>query len=91
MSSRTPSLPSLLSLSLGSCVNAGYTGCCECGDCRAEGLLPCYCDRLCHILGDCCDDILDISCTQAPQGIGDGRVLHVTLIVYMQSLLHMLG
>ena len=35
---------------------AGFTACCEAGDCR--GTPPtCYCDALCHSLGDCCDDI----------------------------------
>ena len=46
----------------GSCVSEGYIGCCESGDCRGGDLTNCYCDELCHRIGDCCNDILDISC-----------------------------
>ena len=47
---------------IGSCVSEGFTGCCESGDCRGGNLTNCYCDELCHRIGDCCDDILNISC-----------------------------
>ena len=42
----------------GSCVSEGYIGCCEDGDCRGGNVTNCYCDELCHQIGDCCDDIL---------------------------------
>ena len=49
---------------VGSCVSKGYTGCCESGDCLGADTVQqsCYCDALCHRLGDCCDDIADVSC-----------------------------
>ena len=43
-------------------MSEGYTGCCESGNCLGGELSSCYCDELCHRLGDCCDDILDIAC-----------------------------
>ena len=62
-----------LSLCIGSCVSGGYTGCCESGDCRGGDLSNCYCDELCHRIGDCCDDILTISCPVP------GRVSHFAI------------
>ena len=53
---------SLLSVSLGSCVIAGYDSCCVSGFCA--GTPPnCFCDYFCSILGDCCNDI-DQICTE---------------------------
>ena len=49
----------------GSCVDAGYTGCCVNGNCEGisgEIPFPCYCDSLCYAFGDCCDDIHLIGC-----------------------------
>ena len=53
-----------LCICTGSCVSRGFTGCCESGDCSGGGFQRpfCYCDELCHHLGDCCDDIDEISC-----------------------------
>ena len=45
-----------------SCLNQGYSECCVDGTCRSvDG--TCYCDQICHLLGDCCDDIADINCS----------------------------
>ena len=49
---------------LGSCLalNVSYSGCCLWAlspTCINEG---CYCDHMCHSLGDCCSDIADIGC-----------------------------
>ena len=49
----------------GSCVDAGYTGCCVNGNCEGKSgeiPFPCYCDSLCYAFGDCCDDIHLIAC-----------------------------
>ena len=40
----------------GSCVAAGFSACCEDEDCRGSPQ-SCFCDELCHGVGDCCDDI----------------------------------
>ena len=46
----------------GSCVEAGYTECCDSalqGDCLAEPTY-CLCDPSCRQFNDCCDDIDEI-------------------------------
>ena len=49
----------------GSCVNAGYTQCCE-DEADCVGSLPgCFCDVSCHLRGDCCHDIHD-TCSETP-------------------------
>ena len=51
-----------LSVSLGSCVNAGFDDCCVSGFCA--GTPPnCFCDYFCTFIGDCCSDI-DQICTE---------------------------
>ena len=45
------------------CASLGLEGCCDDFPgtaCRTQS--GCYCDRLCHSLRDCCDDIIDIGC-----------------------------
>ena len=49
---------------LGSCLalNLSYSGCCVSSlspSCSNNG---CYCDKSCHIYGDCCSDVADIGC-----------------------------
>ena len=49
---------------LGSCLalNLSYSGCCVSSlspSCSNNG---CYCDKACHIYGDCCSDVADIGC-----------------------------
>ena len=50
---------------VGSCVDAGFTGCCIGENCTVFApSLPfsCYCDALCYVYDDCCDDISSIGC-----------------------------
>ena len=54
-------------LILGSCLslNLSYSGCCVLAlspPCKAN---KCFCDQICHMLGDCCSDISDIDCHHA--------------------------
>ena len=45
-------------LSLGSCLEAGFTGCCQDGSqCTGSPTFDCYCDVNCHVFSDCCYDI----------------------------------
>lgn len=49
---------------IGSCLalNLGYAGCCMSyltSKCHNK---DCYCDRACHLFGDCCSDIISIGC-----------------------------
>ena len=49
----------------GSCFDAGYVGCCVdeyCGVTAENISYICFCDALCHKLGDCCYDISLIDC-----------------------------
>ena len=51
-------------LLLGSCLrlNLGYSGCCVTSlspTCYNKG---CYCDQVCYVFKDCCNDIADIGC-----------------------------
>ena len=51
----------------GSCVDAGFTGCCTNNDCEVFSptfASSCYCDVLCYVFDDCCEDITDIGCHQ---------------------------
>ena len=66
---------------LGSCLslNLGYSGCCDYSltfICSDNG---CYCDRLCHIHGDCCSDIASIGCH--PVGITTESYTPITSLV----------
>ena len=50
---------------VGSCVDAGFTDCCIGDNCAVFApSLPfsCYCDALCYVYDDCCDDINSIGC-----------------------------
>ena len=52
-----------MSFPTGSCVNAGFTSCCDPANETAEcGQGECFCDQMCHTLGDCCFDIEAINC-----------------------------
>ena len=45
----------------GSCIDAGYDMCCTDGFCAGvPEEAACYCDSVCLIFGDCCDDFEDI-------------------------------
>ena len=51
----------------GSCLalNLSYSGCCIWSlspPCTNNG---CFCDQTCHILNDCCSDLLDMGCYPA--------------------------
>ena len=46
---------------IGSCVVAGFTGCCT-SFCLVGN---CFCDFACHRVGDCCEDI-DMTCPSIP-------------------------
>ncbi len=52
----------------GSCVEAGFTGCCvptlldDCGRDGMEGVERCFCDRDCYDQGLCCFDIAEVPC-----------------------------
>jgi len=63
------------------CVFGGYPvngGCCKTGNCFVpQG--KCYCDVACHFFGDCCFDILAISC-------GELALLCVWLYYSMPSI-----
>ena len=52
----------MIFLNAGSCVEKGFQGCCtfNCQVYSPTGI--CYCDEICHSVGDCCSDILDIDC-----------------------------
>lgn len=56
----------------GSCVDAGYKTCCVPSDadkyCHGHPE-SCFCDAICHLYGDCCDDINDIGCTSQSFGL----------------------
>ena len=51
----------------GFCVDAGFVGCCVSG-CFVGS---CFCDQICYVFGDCCDDIADIGCF--PENIGNEK------------------
>ena len=44
--------------------DAGFTGCCTDKNCTViiPGSPVCYCDSLCHVFKDCCNDIDLIDC-----------------------------
>lgn len=57
--------PGINPLSVGSCVDAAFDGCCIDGECKiTSDTIPvsCYCDSLCYTFGDCCDDIALTNC-----------------------------
>ena len=48
----------------GSCVSAGYSGCCRIGACRGRDvstgeLASCTCDEFCREMGTCCYDVAE--------------------------------
>ena len=49
----------------GSCVDAGYVGCCEDEGCHITAdNTSCYCDANCYRKIDCCYDISLLNCTE---------------------------
>ena len=48
---------------IGSCSAAGYSSCCVVGSCKGEPP-NCYCDSLCYLFDDCCDDATELMCTR---------------------------
>ena len=50
-----------ITISTGSCVNAGFTMCCD-PAIEICGLNGCFCDQFCYVAGDCCFDIQAINC-----------------------------
>ena len=58
-----------LIISLGSCVEAGYTGCCSDLLCFGAPTFDCFCDPGCYRFGDCCHDISQTCPSPEPQGI----------------------
>ena len=70
---------------IGSCVAAGYVGCCTDGDCEVviqTSPLSCFCDTVCYIFDDCCDDIALIGCY--PGNSKDADLFHENQI-YSQN------
>ena len=62
----------------GSCVAAGYSGCCMEGDCHGslqDLTSSCFCDEACHQFNDCCDDITEINCTR-----NNGEYMYVYIV-----------
>ena len=51
----------VLLIANGPCAALGLDGCCMEFSCLGVGG-GCYCDQVCHELGDCCDDIEEIQC-----------------------------
>ena len=51
-------------LNIGSCLAAGYSGCCNpSGGASCKGVPDnCYCDAVCHLYGDCCYDADTVGC-----------------------------
>ena len=47
----------------GSCLDAGYTECCDGGNCIGSEPFDCFCDQFCYFLDDCCSDISS-TCSQ---------------------------
>ena len=49
-------------------MDAGYTTCCTDDNCEVASVdlvsFTCFCDKVCHVYGDCCNDIREIGCTQ---------------------------
>ena len=56
---RQTCVPSFWITAIGSCAAVGFTACCEKEDCHGNSQF-CFCDELCHGVGDCCNDIDDI-------------------------------
>ena len=49
----------------GSCISAGYNGCCDNDTCQGfspNGVANCFCDQLCYNFDDCCGDIENAGC-----------------------------
>ena len=63
---------------------AGFSACCEDEDCRGSPQ-TCYCDELCHSVGDCCEDIGDI-CPIPGTSLGEG--LYVAVLYSMLVFVH---
>ena len=72
----------------GSCIDAGYTTCCEGSPSNCPGQPPsCFCDSSCHEFSDCCQDI-DQLCPGVCDGGWVGMCVWVellTLITYVFS------
>ena len=56
----------------GSCVDAGFSGCCEGDNCEvfpsSNFSFSCFCDVMCFKYGDCCDDISITGCAERNGG-----------------------
>ena len=63
---------------------AGFPACCEGEDCRGSPQ-TCYCDELCHSVGDCCEDINDICPTP---GTSLGEDVYVAVLCSMLVFVH---
>ena len=51
----------------GSCVDAGFVGCCVEDDCEVFAPsypISCFCDEDCFLYNDCCDDITNTGCVE---------------------------
>ena len=67
-----------ISFNAGSCVAAGYSGCCTEEDCvgfLTNLISSCFCDEECYKFNDCCDDITEINCTQ-----DNGKYMYVRIV-----------
>ena len=66
---------------IGSCVEAGYTGCCADPSANCSGSDPydCYCDVFCYNLEDCCSDIEE---TCSPRKFAQRIVLHENVFTF---------
>ena len=67
---------------IGSCLalNLNYSGCCDpflSPLCSNNG---CYCDQVCHIVGDCCSDVGDIGCYPISIGKTNEKVMSNVII-----------
>ena len=65
-----------------SCVTAGFSGgCCSSSEVSCEGTggsTSCYCDQFCYQVGDCCNDIKNISCYENTTATDGMSVLHLS-------------
>ena len=43
-------------------LNLNYSGCCVPSLSQTCWNYGCYCDQICHTVGDCCSDVADIGC-----------------------------
>ena len=73
----------------GSCVDAGYVGCCVdeyCGVTAENISYVCFCDAICHKLSDCCYDISYINCSET-----NSKYNYICPIVICMFITRMIG